>query len=174
MIKKIKNLAILSLVSFILGGTIYFSLTAQDQTVDKPDVKGVESDRQTTNSKKVAYVNPPGVETDPTPSSITPTTQTSPSPTRGIQIITSAPKVVQSTSTPTPTTAAVTSPTPTFGARYENTAITTLPTPTVTLRMLPTQAGSNPVVTLPVAGPEDYISKIAVGAGMLILAAFLL
>ena len=157
--KKVKNFVILSLVSFLLGGTIYFSLTVQDQPQDEPAVKGVEtsrpSDSNSDNGNTLAYINPPGVEVQEP------------------QVTVSISSALSPTVVATVTTKPM-SPTPTFGTKYENTAITSLPSATPTIKQLPTQANANPNVTLPVAGAGDYVGKIAAGAGLLIIASFLL
>lgn len=110
--KRIKNFAILSIVAFLLGGTIYFSLTVQNQPGDEPSVKGVETDRmgeETSEEKTLAYVTNP----NETPQEVT-------------------------GSTPAATVKPM-SPTPTFGNTYNASPTTMLlptqanPNPQVTL-----------------------------------------
>lgn len=164
--KKIKNFVILSLVSFLLGGTIYFSLTVQDQPQDEPAVKGVETARPqddildknpNSDAKTLAYVNPPGIEVE----------KTTPSPTAVPKGGITSATVVPTYSSLSPTKPM--SPTPTFGTKYENTNVNSLPT-----QVPLSQTNPNPVVTLPVAGFGDNLTKMVAGAGFLIIASFLL
>lgn len=174
--RKIKNFIILVLVVFLLGGTIYFSLTIQDQnsslqtqaqedmygdvngTTDKKDnnvlAYNSTTGEQNTATKPAGLGGLDGSELDGT---ITPTS----SATKG-GIVSLSPSI-----SPTRGVTGISSPTPTFGNAYPTSSgITALPTSKPLSQV--------PLATLPVAGIGDDLGKIAVGAGLLIIASFLL
>ena len=159
---------ILSLVAFLLGGTIYFSLSVQDNPDENLLTKMTKADNkdvpEVKGEKTVAYLTNEG--TNPPSASSSPTIAISSMPNTGVG--SGGP---YGTGSGGPYGMGTTLPTtvPTSAETKGGLIATFTPSPTV--MQLPTQ--KSVVVTLPVAGAADDIGKIAVGAGALILAAFL-
>lgn len=163
MLKKIKTIALFLIVVFLLGSTIYLAITIQDESNSTGAINSRASEDEV-DSRTLAYRSTTTAPTKPVTPTVTSTVSQGLSPTSvpkgGITIAT---PTLLPTKTITPTKPV--SPTPTFGTVYNSGS--TIPTATaVPAQPMPAE--------LPVAGITDTFKTIVIGAGALIVAAFIL
>jgi hypothetical protein len=165
MLIKFKTIFLFVIVVFLLASTIYLGITIQDEENPTGTINSRASE-DTEDSRTLAYRSTTTAPTKAVTPGLSPsplvTVKISPTvpPKGGIVIAT---PTLLPTKTITPTKPV--SPTPTFGNAY-NTG-SSIPTSTIApVATAPTE--------LPVAGITDTFNAIIMGAGALIIAAFIL